>query len=271
MQVSGERWCDKFRLCRLPAVTEVDKSSSCCLSTVNVSLADFCQLGLVNVAPILQHFLPGLSPVKWGWSEQSGSVGQMPCFAAAGPTLRINQLTYQLCQVGFIHAQLFCPFQTKELTGDSLVNNPTSSLLLKHTWLKTPCCVFQTIFYIPAVIFTFALHLQRLSWALNMTKLKAAPCGIGINTSVNSFLHWKHKDALSYSGSHHQHAGAAPAHSFWVPLAGSMMPPTPTFRQFWGLLLEDKPLLFPAECQLGHTATHHQWRLLHVWVVSHCP
>lgn len=38
-----------------------------------------------------------------------------------------------------------------------------------------------------------------------------------------------------------------------------MVPPTPTFRQLWGLLLEDKPLLFPAECQLGHTATL-QWK-----------
>lgn len=106
--------------------------------------------------------------------------------------------------------------------------------------LKRPFCLFQTYMpiYIPAVIFTFALHLQMLSWALNMTKLKTAPCGIGINTFVNSFLHWWHKeDALSYSGSCHQHAGAVPAHSFWVPLAGSMVPPTPMCRQLWGLFV----------------------------------
>lgn len=91
--------------------------------------------------------------MEWGWSEQSGSVGQMPCFASAGPTFRINQLTYQVCQVRFTHAQSLCPFQTKELTGDSLVNNLTSSLLLKHTWLKRHFCLLQTIFYIPAFFF----------------------------------------------------------------------------------------------------------------------
>lgn len=163
MQVSRDRWCDRFRLCPgCQAVTEADKSAACCLLNVNLSLADIHQLGLEKVAQILQYFLPGLSPVEWGWSEKSGSVGQMLCFASAGSIFRMNQLTYQVCQVRFTHAQSFCPFETKELTGDSLVNNPTSSLLLKHTWLKRPFCLFQTIFYIPAVIFTFALHLQRL-------------------------------------------------------------------------------------------------------------
>lgn len=113
--------------------------------------------------------------MEWGWSEQSGSVGQMPCFASAGPTFRINQLTYQVCQVRFTHAQSLCPFQTKELTGDSLVNNLTSSLLLKHTGSKDISVCFKQ--FSTSLLFfflNFALHLQRLSWALNMTKLESA-------------------------------------------------------------------------------------------------
>lgn len=129
MQVSGEKWRDKFRLCPdYQAVTEIDKAAACCLSNENLSLADFCQLGLEKVDPTLQYFLPGLSPVEGGWSEQIGTVGQMSCFAAAGPSFRINQVF----QVRFTRAQSFCPFQTKEFTDDSLVNTPTSSLLLKH-------------------------------------------------------------------------------------------------------------------------------------------